>query len=136
MSSSGSFFLMPAGDGGDEAEEDWHRPWSGQPNDELGVAVPLGVVVGRSDTGVVALSHAIAYSEGVYFEFLAVARGLPRAQATMIFHEQHVFGRDELPEGLLRLGLELPGGARASNLGADPRMTADDPEGPVFVQCG
>jgi hypothetical protein len=112
-------------------------PWLGPPDDELGVAIPQGIVLARSGRGAVGLSHAIAHPSGVLFEFLAHARGLTHAQANMVFHEQHMFEDEELPEGLLRLGLELPGGARVSNLGGwraqGKAMSADEePEGPVL----
>jgi hypothetical protein len=112
-------------------------PWLGPPDDELGVAIPQAIVLARSRHGAVGLSHVIAHSSGVLFEFLAYARGLTHAQANMVFHEQHMFEDQELPEGLLRLGLELPGGARVSNLGGwraqGKAMSADEePEGPVL----
>jgi hypothetical protein len=71
------------------------------------------------------------------FEFLAHARGLTHSQANRLFHEQHMFEDGELPDGLLRLGMELPGGARVSNLGGwrgqQKAMSPDqEPEGPVL----
>ena len=58
--------------------------WLGPPAGELGGVVPLGLVLARSELGVVALSHAIAYSTGVAFDLVAQAGGLtPRsAQAS------------------------------------------------------
>ena len=115
-------------------------PWLGPPDDELGVAIPQGIVLARSERGAIGLSHAIAHPSGVLFEFLAHARGLTHAQANMLFHEQHMFEDEELPKGLLRLGMELPGGARVSNLGGwraqGKAMSADEePEGPVLFQA-
>jgi hypothetical protein len=47
-----------------------------------------------------------------------------------------MFDEEELPDGLLRLGMELPGGARISNLGGwraqgKAMSTAEEPEGPL-----
>jgi hypothetical protein len=112
-------------------------PWLGPPDDELGVAIPQGIVLARSERGAIGLSHAIAHPSGVLFEFLAHASGLTHAEANRLFHEQHMLEDEELPDGLLRLGVELPNGARVSNLGGwraqSQAMSADEePEGPVL----
>ena len=105
--------------------------------------MPLGVVIARSETGAVAVSHAVAYSTGVAFDFRAEARGLGRGAAGRVFHEQHVHGGpdEDLPAALLRLGFELPDGGRVSNL-EWPRsrrlmLEPDElPEGPLLMPCG
>ena len=116
------------------------RPWLGQPEDELGVCVNLGLVLGRSTTGVVALSYAVAYSSGVYLELRALARSLRRSEMQRLFHEQHIDEIDPeegLPDAFLRIGLELPGGERVSNLGRrTPWMHEEEPRRPVFHQAG
>jgi hypothetical protein len=106
------------GEGGESEQpgEPVRPPWLAPPDDELGVAVPETIVLASSERGAVGLSHAVAHSTGVLFDFLAQARGLTRAQANGIFHEQIMFDSAELPDGLLRIGMELPGGARVSNL--------------------
>jgi hypothetical protein len=120
------------------ADEEEHErpPWLGPPEDELGVALPQTLVLGRSDTGVVALSHVLAFADGATFHFHSLARGLPRRQLNQLFHEQHVFEPGEEPgEGFLRIGVELADGERASNLAgrAWRRGEEDDPAGPVFT---
>src|SRR5579884_2897856 len=106
---SGFIEMFSFGDGDDEAAPDEpKRPaWFGAPDDELGAVVPYGLVLARSDKAVVALSHAVVYSTGVHFDFVAVARGLARSEANRVFHEQHGFDEDELPDALLRIGFEL-----------------------------
>jgi len=122
-----------------EAEKFQPPAWFGPSHDELGVHVSLNQIVGRSETGVVALSHAVAYSNGAAFELLAQARGLRGAQPNRIFHEQHIWqiDPDELPDGFLRIGLELPDGTRVSNLSGrrnlDPQVR---PSGSVLLQAG
>jgi hypothetical protein len=64
--------------------------WFGPPADELGAFVPLGLVIARSDQGVVAISHAIGYTTGVGFELVAQARGLSHRDTQRLFHEQHL----------------------------------------------
>ncbi len=146
MSSNFVQMFQFSGDDGDEDDADREpprmSPWFGPPEDELGVAVPLGLVVGRSEEGVVALPHVTAYSTGVTFDVLAAARGLSNAQSNRLFHEQHLFEEgDEPPTGFLRIGLELPGGERVSNLGG--RMGRrrfmkpdEEPADPVFIEHG
>jgi hypothetical protein len=129
-------FGFAAGESEQPGEPD-RPPWLGQPDDELGVAIPQGIVLARSERGAIGLSHAIAHPSGVLFEFLAHARGLSHAEANRLFHEQHMFEDEELPDGLLRLGMELPNGARVSNLGGwraqSKAMSADEEhEGPVL----
>jgi hypothetical protein len=113
--------------------------WFGPPDDELGAYVPLGLVIGRSDQGVVAVSHAIGYSTGIGFELVAHARGLRPRDTQRLFHEQHLPpDPDEPSSAFLRVGLELAGGARLSNLGGrrawhDP---ANPPPGPILIEHG
>lgn len=145
---SSQFVQMFRFDGDDDGDEDDvdHRPlrmpWFGRPEDELGAVVPLGVVVGRSENGVVALRQAIVYSTGLAFDVVAAARGLSDAQSNRLFHEQHLFEEgEEPPPAFLRIGLELPGGARVSNLGGRLHrrhfLKPDkEPEGPVFLEHG
>jgi hypothetical protein len=118
-----------------EPQETVSPPWWGPPEGELGIALPQSLLLGRSDRGVVGLSHTVVYSIGVAFEFIALARGLSRSEAQRLFHEQHGFN-DDLPDGFLRLGVELADGRRISNIGARRgRMMGSqgEPEGPVFV---
>jgi hypothetical protein len=139
-------FSLDDDDGGDEeVESEAPRqtpPWFGPPADELGVVVPLDLVVGRSEKGVVALTLATIYSTGLAFAAVAAARGLSNSEANRLFHEQHMFeDGEEPPSGFLRFGLELPDGERVSNLrGRTARrhfMKPDvEPEGPVLMENG
>jgi hypothetical protein len=105
-------------DKGSEQPEEPKRPGRlGPPEDELGTVVPLGLVIANSERGAVALSHATAYTTGVSFDFVARARGLTRNQANHVFHEQHTFEGEDLPDALLRIGFEFADGVRVSNLG-------------------
>ena len=140
MSFIDQFSFSGPDDESGQQEERRTPPWWGPPEEELGVAVPQGVVLGRSERGVVALSHTLVYSTGVMFEFVALARGLSQSASRLLFHEQHAFDTEELPDGLLRLGLELADGRRASNIGglAQRRlmMTDAEPKESVFVPRG
>lgn len=122
-----------------EAEPAWVPPeWFGPPADELGVSVPLSLVLARSDRAAVALRSATAYSTGVLFDLVAVARGLPEREANRLFQEQHLAGEEEPSDAMLRIGFELPDGTRVSNLGRGrrPLDPAAEPDGPVLNPCG
>jgi hypothetical protein len=135
-----SSFIQAFGyDGEGEPPEEHEQPaWLGPPEDELGVATPLMVVVGRSEQTAVALTQATSFTTGVTLSFLAQARDLDQQAARTLFHEQHPFGpgEEELPDGFLRLGVELPGGAKASNIAGRHPFGKDEPEGPVFIHRG
>lgn len=137
-------FVEVFGFGGDDddanSQEEPTRPrWFGPPDDELGAVLSQGIVLARSERAVVALSHVVVYSTGAAFDFLAVARGLARSDANRVFHEQHMFEEEDLPESLLRIGLELADGGRVSNLGgrrAHRKLMSPDaePEGPLLLR--
>jgi hypothetical protein len=135
------FGLGPAAERRTTLEQEFVRPaWFGPPEDELGVCVPLAVVVGRSDKAVVALRHVTAYSTGITLDLIAAGRDLREAVAQRLFHEQHIAEMDEdLPEGFLRVGIEFPDGRRISNLSHRPdlwQQPEQEPEGPVLMQSG
>lgn len=115
--------------------------WIGPPEDELGTAVPLGQIVSRSDRGVIAISHALVYSSGLSFDLLAQVGGLRPDQSSLLFHEQHhgAVNPEELSDGFLRFGVELPDGARVSNLGLRRRWAnpaEGEPDSPILSQAG
>ena len=133
-------FYGPEGNGDNEEiehEEPSLPPWFGPPEDELGAVVPLALIVGRSDKGVVALRLATVYSTGVTFSFVALARGISSKQSTRLIQDQHGFDADEPSDYFLRIGFELPDGNRVSNLGVRrghggwPSIH-EEPTGPVF----
>src|SRR4051794_32697824 len=97
---------------------EWVSPvWFGPPEDELPACVPLALVIAQSETAVIALSHASAFSTGIGIEFIVHSRGLPEREAQRLFHEQHMPPDEGDPApAYLRLGIELADGSRASNL--------------------
>jgi hypothetical protein len=118
------------------------RPaWIGPPENELGAAVPLGLIVGKSNQGVVAISHALVYSSGLTFDLVAQVHGLRPDQSNLLFHEQQhgSVSPERMPDGFLRFGVELPDGARISNLGLRRRWAnpaEGEPETPVLFHTG
>lgn len=136
-----SFFEVFRADRPDESEQprDWAAPtWFGPPDEELPVCVPLALVLATSQTAVIALSHALAYSTGIAIEFVVQARALSERDAQRLFHEQHMPPADDDPSpAFLRFGIELADGSRASNLRGRPARDPErPPEGAVLVQHG
>jgi hypothetical protein len=139
MKSFTEVFSAPEGDD-PPSHGDFKAPeWFGPPDGELGAYVSLGVVIARSDNGVLAISHAIGYSTGIGFELVAHARGLSPRDTQRLFHEQHLApDPDEPSAAFLRVGLELPGGARVSNLGGRRNWhdAKNPPPGPILFEHG
>jgi hypothetical protein len=132
--------IFSYGPGEEPAEEPEPPEWIGPPAGELGECAPLSLVVGRSDRAVIALRNATAFSTGVTFDLLALARDLGRREAGSLFHEQHLTSPDEEPpDGFLRIGVELADGSRISNLGNPNRhlwRPEERPTGPILAPHG
>jgi hypothetical protein len=138
MSGFTQVFSLGGDDETDARDEPEWPAWFCPPEDELGAVAPQGVVLARSDRAVIALSHAVAYTTGAAFDFVAMAGGLWGSDAKRMFQEEQLFVEGELPDALLRIGFELADGRRVSNLGArraDRKLMTPDaePEGPVLL---
>lgn len=131
--------FVAAGDAEDGEPERYERPaWLGPPAGELGRAVDVAQIVARSDAGLIALAHAVAYTTGVSLTFYARVSGLKPGEMHTIYMHQHggVSDPDELPDAFMRIGVEVPGGARASNMGRRSWDPEAEPEGPLLMMHG
>jgi hypothetical protein len=135
-----SSFIQVFGFDGDSEPPEEHEPpaWVGPSDDELGVATTLNIVIGRSERAAVALTRATSFANGLMLSFLIHARELDQRTVRTLFHEVNPFGsgEEDLPEGFVRLGIELPGGAKASNLGGRRPFAEGDPKPPIFIHRG
>jgi hypothetical protein len=132
-------FSLPSSEEAEKAEQEHAQPaWFGPPEGELGVCVPVSIVVGRSQSSVVALRQVIAFSNGLEFYLFVVARGLRDRAAHSLMSEQHLADPAELPDGFLRVGLELADGSRVSNLAGHRHrwQQETEPDGPLFFPHG
>jgi len=131
------FGFSPDDDASDSSSEPRRPTWFGPPEGELGRTIALDSVIAQSESGVIAVSHAVVYSTGVAFDFVACARGLSQSQASRLLHEQHMFEEEDLPDSLLRIGFEFGDGRRASNLNwrAHRRLMVPDaePQDPILM---
>jgi len=131
------------------------KPWFGAPSNELGVGVPLSLLLARTDTVAVAIVGATAFSTGIQLRFATRRRPDLRADDEDGFDvfgddpfEGHPFGRfhqrrrgrKEIPDELLRFGVQFSDGRKATTLGASASVDAEDdekgPAGPVLMQGG
>jgi hypothetical protein len=126
------------------------RPWWHAPTNELGVPVPLRVVLARTDQVAVALIGAIAYASGVSLT-LDVRIRPTAGNGTDVFNDPldpfgHLMMRThqtgELPPELLRFGVQFADGRKATTVGAELRWgwpgseEEVEPHGPVLSAGG
>jgi hypothetical protein len=97
----------------------------GPPWNVLGAAVPIRLVLARTEEVAVAVTDATAYPTGFELRLVSRARTAaghgapwddPFDPATML-RMRHAPGRGELPPEFLRFGLEFADGTKATNLG-------------------
>jgi len=114
--------------------------WQGPPTDVLGCAVPIQQFLARTEYAVVALHHAVAVPEGCTLTLhLSVRRGQMNESAWAHVTDTDL-GADPGPSaGDWRLGVRLPGGAKATTV-EHPfpgwATGSDKPENPLLVESG
>jgi hypothetical protein len=141
-----SFFeLPPRPPEPDEPEtEDFERPdWQGPPANVLGTPVPLRLVLARTDDVAIAVTDLVAFPTGCEFKLVIRSRRRTHEIDNDPLGMFPVdFGRwrraEELPDDLLRFGVHLSDGTKATSLDEpgwdpDPETT---PEPPVLSQSG
>lgn len=122
-----------------EPEEPFRQPvWLGPPGNEVGIAVPLNLLLARTDDVAVSLLCATAFSTG--FELAGTVRTreqLDTLHEAFVMHHRPGRSRELEPE-FFRFGLEFADGRKATNLGYPfhhDRRDAD-PSQPVLVPRG
>jgi hypothetical protein len=129
------FFELPPLPPEDEEEPDELRQpeWMGPPRNVLGAAVPLRLVLARTEEVAVAVTDATAYPTGFELRLVMRSRAAgyggpgddPFEPGLMWgIHRRRGRGRAEPPPDFLRFGLAFADGTKATNLGGFP-----DPEG-------
>jgi hypothetical protein len=115
-----------------------HRPpaWTGPPDNELGIVVPVTVEFARTDTIALAIPGVVVFSTGFSFTFVIRRRVALRRQ-------DHVFPpfhpADASQPDALRLGIQFADGAKVTTLDRHPhlpREVADTPAGPLLMRRG
>jgi hypothetical protein len=120
-------------------------PWLGPPNGTVPGVVALEVPLVRTERFAIFITRLDAYPEGFGFDVFALAapgqdeEGLPDP---MLFGPgRHILrhGRGEIPDHVLRIGVQFSDGRKATNTGGFPHSSADfenPPEGPVLHSGG
>jgi hypothetical protein len=119
--------------------------WLNPPTNVLGVALPWRLILARSESVAVLVDGATAYPTGIALRVAALSRptdslhddpfdfpfGHPATR-----YRGH--GTGELPPELLRIGVELADGRKATTLDPHPFGLGEDadPEGPLLTQGG
>ena len=115
-----------------------HR-WVGPPRGTLPGFVAIALVLARTDTVAVCLSHIAAYPAGFEFEILTMAApGLDADQVPdpMMHGPGSRRGADaSLPAEMLRIGIQFTDGAKATNTSGFDH-NAEAPNGPVMTSRG
>jgi hypothetical protein len=136
-----SFFEMPPAQETEPSEQP-REPWSGPPNNVLGVSVPVDRVVAASDSAVVTVGALTVYGTGFEFEYLVRVRdemlgellveSLPGWQ-----RRRRLTSSSDLPPELFRFGLEFSDGSRVTTLTANvPFEVRDKQFPPVMIPQG
>ena len=114
------------------------QPWWGVPGNELGAAVPIRVVLGRTEQVAVAVVGVTAYTTGFSLTLACRWRSTPRDGD--FYSDLEMFsGRGmrgplgaELPPDLLRFGVQFADGRKATTVGGatpfPPGLTSPDEE--------
>jgi hypothetical protein len=111
-------------------------PWIAPPGNILGTALPLQLVLARTDAVAVAVQRATAYPTGVESMVSVRRRGKGRTaleEPPLGFH--HELG-GKLMDDVLRFGVQFSDGRKATSLGGFPRPHDKEPSHPVLTPCG
>lgn len=134
-----------------EPPEPFHPPeaheqpvWLGPADNILGAAVPLRLVLARTDDVALALTEAAAYPNGVELNLALRIRNFSNEARRALmhggpFHRHHLAGEDDdggIPPEILRLGVQFADGRKATTLDTHPWQSEAEPDGPVLIQRG
>jgi hypothetical protein len=125
-------------------EEQRQPEWAGPPDNVLGAAVPIRLVIARSENAVIAVTDASAYPTGIEFRLVMRVRKVSHETRRSLMHGDpfhlHRFRRDEpaegLPPELLRFGVQFADGRKATTLGARGWSHDREPDAPILTFRG
>lgn len=113
----------------------WQRRMSA-PDNEVPAAVPISLLLGRTDDLAVALSGARVYSTGLSLDVAVRLRRSPSRVDGMGLHQAVLGFPGEQADGRLLLGVEYADGRTAANVGAGAWPPGSDNDEPVLVPGG
>ena len=129
-----SFFRPPPPEPDEEWEELPSGPWEGPPENVVGGASAVQVVVARTDEAAVLVTEVEAYPTGFSFELTLRWRGSLLERFTggpmqYLVQPSHLPSGELAPE-FLRFGVGFSGGSKASNVGGASPLPGDSGEPP------
>jgi hypothetical protein len=138
-----SFFEPPPPPPEPREEEFRTPPWFGPPDNVLGAAVPLRLVLARTTDVAIAVVDATAYPSGLAFVLAIRIRSVDEDAELLHgdpFGRAYAYRRrsSEVPPEILRFGVQFSDDAKATTLSqfelfGDPEQ---QPTGPVLTQRG
>jgi hypothetical protein len=132
-----SFFELPPPPP-EPPDEHVQPAWIGPPDNVLGAAFPLVVPLARTADVALQVHTGLAYPSGIEFSLQLVQREWPRDRFRGgPIHDWHR-GRREggLEADVLRFGIELADGRKATVFDPHPFSDDGEPVGPVLTQRG
>jgi hypothetical protein len=139
------FFEPPPPPPRREPRERMLPPWLGPPNGTVPGVVALEIPLVRTERFAIFITRLDAYPEGFGFDVFALAapgqdeEGLPDPMLFGPGPHRLRHGRGEIPDDVLRIGVQFSDGRKATNTAGFPRGSADfenPPEGPVLHSGG
>jgi hypothetical protein len=124
-------------------------PWLGAPKGVLPGIVPLELVLARTSQVAVCVTRLGAYPSGFDLDLVTMAGEEADELDPLLFegrrfrHRRRREGVEEIPEGMLRFGVEFADGAKATNTAGQPlanlaggtmsvsTMSSDEPQEPA-----
>jgi hypothetical protein len=109
--------------------------WVGPPDNMLGGAFPLSLLLARTDKVALAVSNGFAYPNGFTFTFAIRTRERDERHPHGPIHRWHV--HQDFDDDVLRFGIRFPDGSKATIFEAPRHFGSErEPAGPVLMQRG
>ncbi len=140
-----AFSSYSAGENPEEPVEPVRQPWMGPSEDVLGATVPIGLVLARSESVVIALTHVTTYPDGCSLVLRVAGRRAGMREddwwelADAAFGHGHPRRRrgDGLPDSRRRYAVRFGDGRTATTLASFPHwMPDEEPTPPVLYGHG
>jgi hypothetical protein len=106
-----------------------HRPppWFAAPENELGVSVPVRLLLARTDEFALGLADIVAYSTGFSLRLALRLHPKSELEPRVLMPQLHGFG-PRSGDDQLRFGVEFSDGRKATNLGSRRPPHEEEPE--------
>lgn len=141
-----AFSPISAGEPPEEPVEFPRQPWTGPAKDVLGISVPSGMVLARTESVAIALTHVTAYPDGCSFALRVAGRRASMeedawwdlADAAFGHHRRHRHRDGGLPDAQRRYAVRFADGTTATTVTSFSSRCGPeaDPTPPVLTEHG